>query len=117
MAVFEPVVAPHAEALYLHSRCGHTAWLTGDAVRRLQRGRLVTAPLPEDRIRATYLLDLLDAVAETLPPEARLGPYVDPAGCPPSPGARFQFATAPPPRRWDRETCGARVDPPDQPTD
>ncbi len=34
MAAFELVVAPHAKSLYLHSRCGHTAWMTGDEVRR-----------------------------------------------------------------------------------
>ncbi len=72
----------------------------------------MTSPTPEDRIRATYLLDLLDAAIEALPPDASPGPYVDPAVCPHPPGARFQFDTAPPPRRWYCELCSARVDPP-----
>ncbi len=47
----------------------------------------MTGLSPEGRICATYLLDMLDAVAETLPSEARPGPYVDPATCPHPPEA------------------------------
>lgn len=37
-------------------------------------------PSPEDRIRATYLLDTLDAAIERLPPECRPS-GIDPAVC------------------------------------
>lgn len=63
---------------------------------------------PDDRIRATYLIDILDAAIETLPPEARPGPYVDPATC--AHPALFQFEHAPEPRRWYCDICGARAE-------
>ncbi len=40
----------------------------------------MSVPSPEDRIRATHLLDTLDAAIESLPPEARPS-VTDPADC------------------------------------
>lgn len=48
--------------------------------RRKAPSLMAAPPSPEDRIRATFLLDNLDAAIETLPPECQPS-GVDPADC------------------------------------
>ncbi len=65
----------------------------------------MTGPLsPEDRIRATRLLDTLDAAIERLPPEARLS-GINPADCGHPPAERLPLKTG---RMYCGE-CGTRL--------